>query len=513
MIQNLEYTFTMHGLKLNIILTIILLLATGMLLTDVIITAFWQLSIANTFAALKKSELAAIAAASGNNIDFYTRYLQGISEEKAHLCGAILLRETWQTVPASCGQTEELRSAIAQAQAEGKAVTSKSGSTPGVFFPRSKFLHIAVPLEVNRGAAGAIGITYPLPPIWLLLQQHQQIILVYILFNTIVLTVIGFFRIASFTIRPIDRLIEKASNYTGEQDLGLASASEGSEFRQLSSAIHRMVRKIDRDKIQLQETVRSLKQANETIQKNQQEMVRAEKLASVGRLSAGLAHEIGNPLGIIFGYLGLLRQDRITQEERLEYIERSEQELNRINALVRQLLDFSRPLPVTGKPVSVHALLLDLQEMLLTQKKNHDVSFTNSLKAEHDVVPGDKETLRQAFLNFYLNALDALHETDLPEQATILTESELIQDGPQRTMLRVTITDNGTGIPAAQLKNIFDPFFTTKDPGKGTGLGLSVSHAIIENFGGGVRAMSAEGQGTSIIVELPTAPGQNGDQP
>lgn len=502
----------MHGLKLNIILTIILLLATGMLLTDVIITTFWQLSIANTFATLKKGELTAIAAASGNNVDIYKQYLQRMSEENAGVCGAILLSGTWQTVPASCGQTGELRRAIDQAKTDGKAVTLKSGSTPGVFFPQDKFLHIAVPLEASRATSDAIGITYPLLPVWLIPRQHQQIILIYILFNTIVLTAIGFFRIASFSIRPIDRLIEKASNYTGEQDLGLASESEGSEFRQLSSAIHRMVQKIDRDKIQLQETVRSLKQANETIQKTQQEMVRAEKLASVGRLSAGLAHEIGNPLGIILGYLGLLRQDRITEEERLEYIERSEQELDRINTLVRQLLDFSRPLPVTGKPVSVHGLLLDLQAMLRAQKKNHDVSFTNSLKAEHDVVPGDKETLRQAFLNFYLNALDALHETDQPEQGTILTESELIQDGPQSNMLRVIITDNGTGIPAAQLKNIFDPFFTTKDPGKGTGLGLSVSHAIIENFGGGVRAMSAEGQGTSIIVELPTAPGQSGDK-
>lgn len=502
----------MRGLKLNISLTLVLLLAAGMLLTNAIITAFWLFSVTRTLTEQKKGELSALTAVAGTDLKVYGRYFQAIHEHNPGSCGAVSLEGRWRTVPnAACEGAPQLRSVVDRALHDNKATTARSRRPLASLAPsRPRLLHIAIPISTPEGAPGAVGITYPLPSARQILGQHQKIILVYILVNTIVLAVIGFFRIAAVAIRPIDRLIEKASNYSGDQALGLVSENEGSEFHQLSLAINRMVQRIAEDKVNLRKSVTSLEEANQTIRRTQQDMVRAEKLASVGRLSAGLAHEIGNPLGIVLGYLGLLRQDGLPLAERLEYIERSEQELQRINALVRRLLDFSRPLPATSQPVRLHSLLLHLQQMLRDQKKNQDIAFTNTLTAGNDTVVANEDALRQAFLNFYLNALDALHDAGKPGQGTIMTESATIDQPEGPRLLRIRVSDNGAGIPAGQLKNIFDPFFTTKEPGKGTGLGLSVSLAIIEQYGGTVGAASTEGEGATIIIDLPLAPEPEG---
>ncbi len=494
----------MHGLKFNIASTLFLLLATGMLLTNAVVTTFWQHSLVTVITENQKNSLSALAHFSTSDVHIINNYIDTLKEKTPGTCGTTLYDNIWQDTPSSnCEISLKLRRAIEEAAVEKKPVTTIDGN--GAFFlgTQKRHLHVAVPLVANH-VSGAFGITYPLPSIWEQLHNNQKIILVYILVNTIVLSVVGFFRLAAIILRPLDRLVEETSNYSGEENLAFVSENEGSEYRQLSTAINSMIQRIDKDKINLNNTILSLKKANETIRATQQEMIRAEKLASVGRLSAGLAHEIGNPLGIVLGYLGLLKQDKTVPEERLEYIQRSELELNRINMLVRQLLDFSRPLPTTSEPVHIHSLLLELQQMLQTQEENRDISFETRLLAEHDIVHGSRETLHQAFINLFLNALDAIHETKRSEQGIILIESKNIKNTSGKNMLRVIITDNGSGISPAHLKNIFDPFYSTKDPGKGTGLGLSVSHTIIENAGGTINAQSIEGQSTSITVELPT---------
>ncbi|MCL7488665.1 MAG: ATP-binding protein [Desulfobulbaceae bacterium] len=494
----------MHGLKIHISLTFALLLASGMLLTNGIITVLWQHSLVNGVIENNTAFLEAVAKNSDGKTGGILRFFAPMREQTPGLCAAVLLDGVWQTTPdSSCSPPAKLRMVAEQAKTEGRTATSTTGNALGFLFLQQEYIYMAVPFPAVPGSSGAISLSYPLRPIWQVLRQDQKIILVYILINTLVLSVIGFFRLASIILRPIDRLVQGTSSYRGENHPALVAEGEGSEFRRLSSAINGMVRRIDEDKINLQETIHSLKQANETIQATQQEMIRAEKLASVGRLSAGLAHEIGNPLGIVLGYLGLLKEDAISPEEKADYIQRSEQELNRINMLVRQLLDFSRPLPATNEPVHIHSLLLDIQHMLQAQKKNKEIAFETAITAEHDIVQGGAETLRQAFLNFFLNAIDAIHETNHPEQGKISIASRNTRDNSGRTMLQVIISDNGSGISPDHLKNIFDPFFTTKDPGKGTGLGLAVSHTIIENCGGVVHARSDGNKGTSIIVELP----------
>lgn len=494
----------MQGLKLSISLTFIILLAAAMLLINIIITALWQRSLVNNQIENSKLLLHIIAENYSKNGPGDNYPLTILAQENNKICAALLIEEKFQTFSNSgCPNSDELRQIMNQCSTTGDLRNVCSGKTWSVFSTQQKYLTLAQPIMHGQAIVGSIGLTYPLQSIWQAIRSDQKIILVYILVNTIVLSVIGFFRFAYLVIRPIEKLVRETSNYTGASEAEFVSDTGGSEFRQLSSSINTMVGRIEKDRLRLKEMVQSLEKANKQIRENQREMIRTEKLASVGRLSAGLAHEIGNPLGIVLGYLGLMKQKKISDAEKEEYINRSEKELNRINLLVRQLLDFSRPLPSSSAPAHVHALLADILKMLRAQKKNRQIDFIEQLHADIDLVKCNEEALRQALMNFYLNALDAILETATPEQGKIVTESKNIYNEGEAGILQIRITDNGCGISPEQLISIFDPFYTTKEPGKGTGLGLSVSYTIIENAGGKVRTESKEGEGTSMILEMP----------
>ncbi|MBW2564253.1 MAG: hypothetical protein JRE29_09530, partial [Deltaproteobacteria bacterium] len=237
------------------------------------------------------------------------------------------------------------------------------------------------------------------------------------------------------------------------------------------------------------------------------EIIRAEKLASVGRLSSGIAHEIGNPIGIIIGYLELLKQKDITDDDRTEYITRTENEVNRINTIIRQLLDLSRPSDTGSKAVSVHEIIYDISNVIEPQPMMANIKFELELAAQRDTVFADPNQLRQVFLNLILNSADAISSSKKKIAGKLVIKSDLMPGSDSADdhvpMLKLIYIDNGPGISDENLGNIFDPFYTTKETGKGTGLGLSVSFMIIENFGGKIEATSKEGEGTTITVFLP----------
>ena len=265
-----------------------------------------------------------------------------------------------------------------------------------------------------------------------------------------------------------------------------------------------MLRQIDQDRLTLQDTVTSLEQANERLKETRQEMVRAEKLASVGRLAAGLAHEIGNPLGVVLGYLELLRSDPLPANEKEIFIRRSTEELGRINLLVRQLLDFSRAGGKQEEEIHVHVLVPELLHFFSAQKETGMMRFRQQLDAERDRVLGNTEGLRQVLMNCLLNSVDSIQEGKIEQgEVRIATENRLRDTG--EFLLCIQVRDNGIGIPEEQHENIFDPFFTTKEPGRGTGLGLSVAHTIIENMGGAISAANNPDAGITVSIELPVS--------
>jgi signal transduction histidine kinase len=228
----------------------------------------------------------------------------------------------------------------------------------------------------------------------------------------------------------------------------------------------------------------------------------------VGRLSAGIAHEIGNPIGIVTGYLDLLKQEDINANERDEYITRTETEIERISTIIRQLLEVSRPSGSDRTSVSVHELIHDTASVIQVQPLMSDIELLLELNAEDDTVLADSNQLRQVFLNLIINAADAISVEADSTAAKLRIITALETDGEPNenkpsAALKILFVDNGAGIDEKNLDNIFDPFFTTKDPGRGTGLGLSVSFMIVESMGGTMTATSEAGRGATMKISLP----------
>jgi len=303
-------------------------------------------------------------------------------------------------------------------------------------------------------------------------------------------------------------LAKRAEAYKDEDPLFFSVRKEDNEFSVLSSSLNKMLHRISKDKRVLQETIGSLQTINQELKQAQNDVIRAEKLATVGRLTSGIAHEIGNPIGIVLGYLDLMKQPGITPEEQEDFIARSEKEITRINQIIRQLLDMTRTSADESKPVEVHCLLEDLVSVFTYQPSAGEILFESNFKAPQDLVHADPDRLRQVFLNILLNAVDAIN-ADPPSQPRIqlITEGPVDMDKKQgngrQTGIKIRIEDNGPGIRTADLPHVFDPFFTTKQPGKGTGLGLSVSFMIIEKLGGHLTASSSAANGSAFHITLP----------
>jgi len=275
----------------------------------------------------------------------------------------------------------------------------------------------------------------------------------------------------------------------------------GNEIGSLSRSLNIMLQRLDENKQELKRHISSLEKANLDLKLAQNEVIRSEKLASVGRLAAGLAHEIGNPLGIILGYLELIRKTDITDDEKRDFLNRVESEITRINIIIRQLLDFSRPSGGNNKEESVHEIIADTANLMRPHPLMEGINILMDLKAKKDIVLSDSGQLQQVFLNIIMNAADVLKEGSHTDKN--FSNNLMITTGNLDDTIEIRFIDNGPGIDEDKIQQIFDPFYTTKEPGMGTGLGLSVSYMIIEARGGKIRAESAKGKGMAIIINLP----------
>jgi signal transduction histidine kinase len=240
--------------------------------------------------------------------------------------------------------------------------------------------------------------------------------------------------------------------------------------------------------------------------KLEQELRHSERLASVGQLAAGLAHEIGTPLNIIGGRAEYLLRRPRSQEELSENLRTIRSQIDRIAGIVRQLLEFSRRQEPVFRAVDVGLLLRNVRSFLdhkISERKVHvEIQGADGLPR----VQADPELLQQVFINLFLNSLDALGSggtiriTAAVEKPGVSTNA----GNNKANGLYLTFEDNGTGIRAEHIDRVFDPFFTTKDIGEGTGLGLSVTYGIIKDHGGEIQIESEPGKFTRFIIHLPT---------
>jgi len=235
----------------------------------------------------------------------------------------------------------------------------------------------------------------------------------------------------------------------------------------------------------------------EEIQRTHLHLVQTEKLASLGRMAAGVAHEINNPLTGIVTFAHLLKRrfpsDSPEAEDLNVIIEQSE----RCAKIIKNLLTFARATPSEKGEININDILSRTIYMVKNQAKFHDIKFNIDIEDAQFIVLGDASQFQQIFLNMLINASDAMNEKG---EITIATRKIIIDSKP---FVEIEFTDTGSGIPREIMEKLFEPFFTTKPVGKGTGLGLAVSHGIVKHCGGQIDVKSTVGKGTSFFVKLP----------
>lgn len=233
-------------------------------------------------------------------------------------------------------------------------------------------------------------------------------------------------------------------------------------------------------------------------------VVQSSKMAALGKMAAGIAHEINNPLQIIGDQAGwmkdLLDSEDVKSNENFQEFEQCikkiERQVNRSREITHRLLRFGRRMETTQDMVDINHLLAETITFLENEAHYRDITIQTQYAEDLPEITTDSNQLQQVFLNIIDNAIDAVGQS-----GKILVKTALVSNSSKQ--IEVTIVDNGPGIPKEVLARIFDPFFTTKRPDEGTGLGLSISYSIIEKLRGKISVKSEEGSGTTFTIKLP----------
>jgi signal transduction histidine kinase len=303
---------------------------------------------------------------------------------------------------------------------------------------------------------------------------------VYLFVSSIGLFVILGLLVALYISRLLVRPLFQMQQYMGKIAHGdftpiPESECKSQEFFSLFQAFNRMIRELEY---------------------HQEQLIQSGKIAAIGTLTAGIAHELNNPINNIVLTAEALKEDftHLGPEEALELIQDILVQSGRASEIVRNLLDFSRSEQPVFEPVDVSKVIRDTLKLVQNQLTLAGVEVEWDLPAELPAIHGDPKTLQQVFLNLFVNAIQAM------KQGGILMIRAYCEDGH---WLKVEVADTGTGIDPEDLPHIFEPFYTTKEVGRGTGLGLSVSYGIVRKHGGHIEVKSKKGEGSTFTVVLP----------
>jgi two-component system sensor histidine kinase HydH len=249
----------------------------------------------------------------------------------------------------------------------------------------------------------------------------------------------------------------------------------------------------------LAQSHRELQEQTRLLLEKETQLRRADRLSALGQLSAGLAHEIRNPLGSIKGAVEILQDDFPPGHPKAEFYSILLREVERLNDVLTNFLSFARPVTPHLMPLDLRAVLTALEGLISGQARAHQVQIFTSFHTGPSRVMGDETLLKQAFLNIMLNGVEAMPAGGDLAISTRLSSEGVAGGRPE--WLEIVFDDTGPGIQEEDLGRIFDPFFTTKKDG--TGLGLAITHRIIENHHGTIRVVSQRGKGTTFVVTLP----------
>lgn len=349
------------------------------------------------------------------------------------------------------------------------------------------------PVRVKHRVLGAVRVALPAPPPALVVLERSGWVLVALaVANAVLVLALGFLVLTQLVVRPL-QTVEQATARVSAGDWEQSLRPSGPrEVAALASAFNQMTA---------------------SLASQREQLIRTEKLASVGQLAAGVAHEIGNPLAAILGYVDILRSDvlaaagaRLAPEERRDALDRVKAETQRIHRIIQDLLEYSRPSHEAARPCDPLKLLRATETLLEPQARFRGVTVVAApgpaaaAAASADgawplvlVSPG---RLQQVFVNLLINAADATQG-----QGTITVACDQSPEG----RVRLHFCDTGPGVPPELRRKVFDPFFTTKPPGQGTGLGLAISRSIVESYGGALELAADDPKGATFLVTLPAA--------
>lgn len=480
---------TKHGLRFEIIVSLAILVAAAVGLVGVVVFKFTQkemitLKIESGLLLARIIEERIISSPKGSSLSALISTLTQTGFE-----GIVVINKFGNIQASSSNWSWEnrpSRTELMEAMITRQQKTFFAGDSL-FFFGRDPSLAMAVPLYDGTKLVGAAGIYSPLKDLKASWSRTRMIVIYYLGLDTLIMVVFGTYLLTLRLIRPLKGMLERVKALAdGEYSPDDEPVYGTGEIGELEESFEIMARNLTESRVRLEDNIESLKQA-------QGHLVKSEKMATVGRLAAGLAHELGNPLGAVKGFVHLLQRQEFEPEERDEFLVRAMTELDRMDAIIRALLDFARPAKTETGPVDLNELLLNVHELAKVQDWGQGIEFEKKFQPDIPKAKAEINNLTQVLLNLMSNAGQAMENHGLMKIGT----------GRENDELFFYVADSGVGISEEDLGKIFEPFFSRKAPGKGTGLGLSVSQSIIESFGGRITVESRIGQGSRFTVFLP----------
>jgi signal transduction histidine kinase len=313
------------------------------------------------------------------------------------------------------------------------------------------------------------------------------------------LLVIAYFALTRLIVRPLDALARAAERVAGGARSLQVPKTSVRELAELGHSFGIMTERLLKEEEQLRTKIAELQRATERLAEAQDRLIRSERLASVGRLSAGLAHEIGNPISALIGLQDLVLAGGLSPEEERDFLLRMRKETERIHRILRDLLQFARPAAerqtpdADQEPGDVETAARDTAALVAPQRSLKDVALHLELAPDLPPVALGNEALMQVILNLVMNAADAVGAG-----GNVRVRAEVVARG-----VRLSVEDDGPGVDPRVVGQLFEPFVTTKEVGKGTGLGLAVCRGLVEAAGGSIALDRAHQGGARFVVELP----------
>lgn len=297
----------------------------------------------------------------------------------------------------------------------------------------------------------------------------------------VVLGILVAFYLARLLVRPMNQMQGAMERIAHGDYSPIPISSRSEEFRSLFRAFNRMIQELE---------------------EHQEQLLQSRKIAAIGTLTSGIAHELNNPINNIVLTAETLKEDfrHVGEEEAVSLLHDILVQADRASEIVKGLLDFSRSERPEFELLTIPAVVDETLKLVRNQLMLSGIQVEKEVPAEMPLISGDRKSLQQVFLNIFINAIQAM-----PDGGYLRIKVYPEEDH----WLKIDVGDTGAGIDPEHLPRIFDPFYTTKEVGRGTGLGLSVTYGIIEKHGGHIEAHSKKGEGTVFTITLPIAKGDH----